>query len=248
MHPFFKGQEETIRTSQNKSALTLDSDCSYLCYQESFPSPTSVPSVSPCFSSNCSLSRAHSHPPPHHDSSLTLEPTRLVPLNSTHLAPIHHNTKNGYVEINEEGWVVVIAGKRRIDISKDGLIVHYCGKKVPLSSLSPSAIKLYEYAKDFIQTVQSKTPKVTYEDQHAEYLLMWNNPPYQNFEAVFYSGERLLYKIGGEEMVIRTVEGREITVCPHLQKIEDAEVARLVDRAMEGLMECYRREKAMEAK
>jgi hypothetical protein len=89
---------------------------------------------------------------------------------------------------------------------------------------------------------------VTYEDQHAEYLLMWNSPPYQNFEAVFYSGERLLYKVGGEEMVIRTVEGREITVCSHLQKIEDAGVARLVEKATEGLMECLRREKAMKPK
>jgi len=246
LHPFFKVQEETLRTSQNKSAFTIDADCSYFDYQEAFPSPTSAPSISPCLSSNISLSRAHSHPLPHHDSSVTLEPTRLVPLNSAHLSPIRHSTRNGYVEINEAGWVVVVAGKRRIDISKDGLIVHYCGKNVPLSSLSPSAIKLYEYAKDFIHTVQSKTPKVTYENEHGEYLLMWNNPPYQNFEAVFHSGERLLYQVGGDEMVIRRLDGKEVSI-PHLQQVENPDTARLVERAMEGLMECFRREKQLAA-
>lgn len=246
LHPFFKVQEETMRTS-SKSALTIDADCSYFDYQEAFPSPPSAPSLSPCLSSNISLCRAHSHPQTHHDSSLTLEPARLVPLNSSHLSPIRHNTRNGYVEINEEGWVVVLAGKRRIDISKDGLIVYYCGKKVPLSSLSPAAVKLYEYAKDFIHTVQSKTPKVTYENEHGEFLLMWNNPPYQNFEAVFHSGERLLYQVGGEEMVVRRLDGEEVVICPHLQKVGNADIARLVERAMEGLMECFRREKQLAA-
>ena len=270
-HVFFRGfMEDTLRTSQNKSVFTADSDCSFFEYRETFSSPkatakqpparASVPKLclthrddprvasTPRSRRDASATRARTSKSQHHDSSVTLETGKLVPLTTEHLATIHHKTKNGFVEITPAKWVVVEAGKRRIEISSDGLVVIYCGKKVPLSALSLSAVKLYEYAKDFIQAVESKTPKVHYQDEDGDYLLMWNNQPYQNFEAVFRTGERVMYQVGGEKMTIRMATGEEVTISPHQKPLHSHPIFDFAEKALNGLVACFRLEKEMDAK
>jgi hypothetical protein len=48
----------------------------------------------------------------------------LNPLNTHGLKPTRLNTKNGIVEINHEGWIVIeLVSRKTISISKNGLKV-----------------------------------------------------------------------------------------------------------------------------
>ena len=263
-HPFFQGyfaqKEETMRASQSKSALNIDTDCSFYDYKESFLSPANNVRIShktqpAALTSRLQpsdmqvkatpLRRRHTsairHRPTHTESSVTLETGKLPPLDTTHLIPIRHEIKNGYVEIAGNGGVTVQTGKRRIEISNDGMQVWYNGQAMSLGCLTPSAAKLYEYASTFVTTVKGKTPKVTHQDGFGTYLLMWNSPP--NFEAVFTDGVRVLYQVGAGEMTVQLRSGQQAKVDPYSESQENRKLQRWVDQSLAGMMACLKLEK-----
>lgn len=262
-HPFFQGyfaqKEETMQGSQSKSALNIDTDCSYYEYTESFVSPANNVRIShktqPAAQSSrlsptdlqpkaTPLRRRHTsairQKPTHTKSSITLETGKLQPLDAAHLCPIRHDIKNGYVEIVDSGEVVVRAGKRTIEISCDGIGVKYNGQAVSLGSLTPSAAQMYEYASNFVATVKAKTPKVTHQDASGTYLLMWNSPP--NFEAVFIDGVRVLYQVGAGEMTVQLGPGKQFKVDPYSENPSNRKFQRWVDKSLAGMMTCLKLE------
>lgn len=267
-HPFFQGyfaqKEETMRASHSKSALNIDSDCSFYDYKESLVSPvnnarTGHKTHPAALTSRIQsidmqlkptpLRRRHTsavrHRPTHTESSVTLEAGKLAPLNTAHLSSIRHEIKNGYVEIAADGSVTVQAGKRKIEISSDGIQIKYNGQAMSLGNLTASAAQMYEYATTFVTTVKGKTPKVTHQDSSGTYLLMWNSPP--NFEAIFRDGTRVLYQVGAGEMTVQLKSGKQVKVDPYSQSREDRKLQRWVDQSLSGMMTCLKLEKEVKA-
>lgn len=262
-HPFFQcyfaQKEETMRASQCKSALNIDTDCSFYEYKESFISPVNALRIQhktqPAASSRMMSTDMRPKNTPlrrrpasalrqrltHTESSVTLETGKLPPLDSSHLNPIRHDIRNGFVEIEADGRVTVQTGKRKIEISSNGIQVRYNGQPMSLGSLTPSAAKMYEYASNFVTTVKGKTPKVTHQDQFATYLLMWNSPP--NFEAIFTDGVRVLYQVGAGEMTVQLSPGKQVKVDPYSESPRNKKFQRWVDQSLAGMMTCLRLEK-----
>lgn len=261
-HPFFQGyfaqKEETMQGSQSKSSLNIETDCSFYEYKESFVSPVNNVRIShktqpAAHSTRISPTDMQSKATPlrrrhtsatrqkPHTKSITLETGKLLPLDSTHLCPIRHEIKNGFVEIASNGEVTVQTGKRKIEISCNGIGVKYNEQPISLGNLTPSAAKMYEYASNFVATVKAKTPKVTHQDASATYLLMWNSPP--NFEAVFTDGVRVLYQVGAGEMTVQLAPGKHFKVDPYMENPSNRKFQRWVDQSLAGMMTCLRLEK-----
>jgi len=257
LHPFFQNKPEPFaNTSQ---ASTLPSDCSYYEYSEPLVSPRFplMETKRPLRSNTARPSSARNTPMKNtsfqgKENSMYApkvppksSPKKISPINTFNLKPLLHRIRNGEIEISRDGWVRLQIGRRKLEVSRDGMTVLYQGRPVNTKTMSPSATRLYEYVKNFIEVVKSKTPKVVVEEQNCTCMLMQNSP-FPNFEANFRNGVRVTYQVGCEEFVINAASGFAIKVNPY-QDLDhlDAQTKQVLDASMDGLKKCLSKERYM---
>jgi Polo-like Kinase 4 Polo Box 2 len=166
-----------------------------------------------------------------------------LPLITHNLKPFIHKFPQGKLEITESGWVKVTIRKKNLQISKDGLTILYQNKVLDLESIHKAPLKLYYLAKEFLDIIKSKTPKITIEEKHCKCMLM-RNTPFPNYEAEFKNGVKVKYQIGSELFVVSTLDGKEILINPYLDLSSlDLELGEILQHSMEGLKKCLNKEK-----
>lgn len=267
-HPFIKGSKKTISEYFGRDISPipyLDSDCSYYEYTESLVSPKlQYNSQSKIAKRVSNLSQSNSIPikkvtplkrtfsigPSNKENQcpnkiqikqkLTL---KMSPLSTQNLDPIKHKLKNGELEITDDGWVRVYIGKRKLEVSGDGLTVLYQGHMLSLKNMRRTPARLYELARNFLEIVRTKTPKITIQERNARCMLM-RNTPFPNYEVDFDDGIRVTFQVGSENFAVYQLDGKEIFVNPY-QDLDhlDTELASVIEVSMEGLKKCLLKER-----
>lgn len=165
------------------------------------------------------------------------------PLSTQNLKPFVHKLTNGELEITDEGWVRVQIGKRKLEISGDGMMVIYQGKIIDIKAMKKAPAKLYKLGIKFLEVVKSKTPRIIIEEQGAKCMLM-RNFPFPNFEADFLDGTRVTYQVGSEIFTVFTLNGQKIEVNPYVGiSSQEFKLSRILEISMEGLKKCLRQER-----
>jgi len=91
----------------------------------------------------------------------------ISPINTSFIPPFRHNftqdadTVDSYIKLNEKGHLILYLAKkdRFIEISHDGMTVTVDeNKRFDLQKLPKKLIPWYQYAKNAIKIIKSKTP------------------------------------------------------------------------------------------
>ena len=168
---------------------------------------------------------------------------KISPLTTQNLQPFIHKLPKGELEITHDGWVRVQIGRRRLEVSGDGLTALYQGKMIDIKTMQKAPANLYKLGKEFLEVIKSKTPKIILEEDNAICMLM-RNTPFPNYEADFDNGVRVLYQLGSEVFTIFTLEGKEIQVNPYLDtKHLSPDLSKTLETSMEGLKKCLSKER-----
>ncbi|CAG9310379.1 unnamed protein product [Blepharisma stoltei] len=267
-HPFIKGNIKKSISDYVGRGISpipyIESDCSYYDYIENLKSPqpprsqsrleisrrtTRVSQGNCCTPTLSNSRRTHSignkeNLPPSQEIKENAE-AKITPLSTKNLPPIKHKLKNGELEIGEDGWVRVFIGKRKLEISGDGLTILYNGHMLRLKNMRRTPAKLYQLAVNFIEIVKTKTPKIKIQEKNAVCMLM-RNTPFPNYEVDFDNGVRVTFQVGSENFTVYQLDGKEILVNPyedlnHLNK----DLSSIIEISMEGLKNCLAKEREL---
>lgn len=206
----------------------LEPDCSYYEYSESI--------VTPHRSKRKPLRELNSQ-------TIRDNETYLAPISTQNLKAIKHRTPRGELEITDDGWVKVTVGNKTLEISPDGMTVLYQGSLISLKTRKRTPLKLYQYARNFIEVVESKTPKLLIEDENAVYMLM-RNTPFPNFEVDFRDGVRVSYQVGNEVFTVHPLAGGSIDINPYQDLGSlNSELYAIIEKSMRGLKRALMKER-----
>ncbi|KAF0976245.1 hypothetical protein FDP41_004920 [Naegleria fowleri] len=151
------------------------------------------------------------------------DPKTKNPFNTLRIKPFVHKKNEVNIEIDELGFVYLTFcnGERRFIVSKDGNTIWYekkasKRKEFRFIDMPPSVEKYYEYARNVIETIKSKTPKIIYLSSEFKCIQM-ENDPFPDYEtAIFSNGIRMVYQRKKNLLVIRFAKDRSVTI--HLSK------------------------------
>lgn len=168
---------------------------------------------------------------------------KVSALTTQNLSPFIHKLNKGELEIAQDGWVRVQVGKRKLEVSGDGITALYQGRMIDVKNMQSAPARLYRLAGEFLEVIKSKTPKIVLHENNAKCMLM-RNTPFPNYEADFQDGVRVKYQLGSEVFTIYTLEGKEIQVNPYLDtKHLGPVLLQTLETSMEGLKKCLSKER-----
>jgi len=134
----------------------------------------------------------------------------LRSLNTERIKPIIHNTPQGYIKIDKEGYVELELSSRakimRISpngqkISIQSKLIEGCITEFNLANLPSQFASIYKYAYDFVSLLRTKTPKVTIKMENCKISLM-DNEPYHNIEMHKKDGLTMIHQISSHHVTI----------------------------------------------
>ncbi|CAG9313274.1 PLK4 [Blepharisma stoltei] len=96
--------------------------------------------------------------------SLQLE--SIQPLSLYNLDPFVHTLNNGYIEITNQGSIKVYIAKRLLEVSSDGQVIFYQGKRYTLKTMPRSAQKLYLYASNCVDVIRKHSVQNSFDSQY----------------------------------------------------------------------------------
>lgn len=174
-----------------------------------------------------------------------------MPLSTINIKPCKFQTKNGAIEIkNDQTLQMEIAnGKMLLLITSDGKRVFIAkrndgkfNKNYSLTDLPQKYHIYYNYAKKVCETLK-QAPLAKISNEVGKFSLTKNSIDmnFLNFEAIFLSGYRVYYQIGGNTLSLTDNSGEEmeVDIKEKLNKL-NKDVQKIVRISLNYMEECIR--------